>query len=50
MPEIYTSEKDAHKIISVAENFGVDARIVGRVETSEKKELQILTGTGKLTF
>jgi phosphoribosylformylglycinamidine cyclo-ligase len=44
--EIYTNEKDADKMISVSKSFGVDARIIGRVEQSEKKELAIkISGT-----
>jgi phosphoribosylformylglycinamidine cyclo-ligase len=39
--EIYTNEKDADAIISVAKGFGVDAQVIGRVEGSEKKELVI---------
>lgn len=39
--EIYTNEKDAEKFISVAKSFGVDARVIGRVEASGKKELVI---------
>ncbi len=39
--EIYTNEKDADKIISAAKNYGVDARVIGKVEESEKKLLII---------
>ncbi|HKC37749.1 MAG TPA: AIR synthase-related protein, partial [Chitinophagaceae bacterium] len=42
--EIYSHEKDAATIISVAKNFGVDAQIIGRVEESQKQEL-IITNT-----
>ncbi|MBL7740141.1 MAG: phosphoribosylformylglycinamidine cyclo-ligase [Chitinophagaceae bacterium] len=48
--EIYTNEKDADKLISVSESFGVDAQVIGRVEESSKKELQIITPTGSLQF
>lgn len=41
--EIYTNEKDADKIISVSKKFGVDAQVIGRVEASEKKGLEIKT-------
>ena len=43
--EIYTNEKDADEIISVAKSFGVDAQVIGRVEESEKKEL-VITASG----
>jgi len=48
--EIYTNEKDAEKIISVSKSFGVDARLIGRVEESPKKELQIKTKAALLYY
>ncbi|MBO9620938.1 MAG: phosphoribosylformylglycinamidine cyclo-ligase, partial [Niabella sp.] len=48
--EIYTNEKDAGAIIAVAQSFGVDARIIGRVEAAEKQELEIHTGTETIRF
>ena len=42
--EIYSNEKDAATIISIAKDFGVDAQIIGRVEESQKQEL-IITNT-----
>ncbi|MES1225426.1 MAG: AIR synthase-related protein [Bacteroidota bacterium] len=48
--EIFTNEKDADKIISVAKSFGVDARVIGRVEESGKQELEIQTQSSKLIF
>jgi phosphoribosylformylglycinamidine cyclo-ligase len=39
--EIYTDEKSADKLIGVSTRFGVDAKIIGRVEKSDKKELVI---------
>lgn len=46
--EIYTNEKDADKIISVSKSFGVDARVIGRVEASEKMELSIRLGENRI--
>jgi phosphoribosylformylglycinamidine cyclo-ligase len=37
--EIYTDEKNADTIIGIANGFGIDAKVIGRVEKSEKKEL-----------
>lgn len=48
--EIYTNEKDADNIISVSESFGVEARVIGRVEESAKKELLIKTAGTALSF
>ena len=48
--EIYTDEKNADKLIGVSKSFGVDARVVGRVEASDKKELLIKTKGEELRF
>jgi phosphoribosylformylglycinamidine cyclo-ligase len=48
--EIYTNEKDAEAIISVSKSFGVEAQVIGRVEASEQKELQITTPNGILQY
>ena len=48
--EIYTNEKDADKIISVSKSFGVDAKLIGRVEESGKKDLIISTRNRTLVF
>ena len=48
--EIYTNEKDADNMISVAKKFGVDAQIIGRVEVSEKKELFITAKDSQLLY
>ena len=40
--EIYTDEKHADQIISIANEFGVDAQVIGRVEeAATKKQLSI---------
>lgn len=48
--EVYTTEAAAAEIISIAQSFGVDAQIIGRVEESEKKELLIKVGGEELVF
>jgi phosphoribosylformylglycinamidine cyclo-ligase len=48
--EIYTNEKEADNMISVAESFGVDAQVIGRVEASDKKELLISTNGKQLLY
>lgn len=48
--EIYTNEQDAEKIISIAKSFDIEARIVGRIEDSGKKELVINTKKEILVF
>jgi phosphoribosylformylglycinamidine cyclo-ligase len=48
--EIYTNEKDAPAMIAVAQSFGIDAQVIGRVEESEKKELLIKLKNEELSF
>lgn len=48
--EIYTNEKDADNIISIAKGFGVDSKIIGRVEGGEKKELVIKMKDNELMY
>jgi phosphoribosylformylglycinamidine cyclo-ligase len=49
--EIYTNEKDAAAIISLAKKFDVDAQVIGRVEEAQKQELIISnTVKDKLVF
>jgi phosphoribosylformylglycinamidine cyclo-ligase len=48
--EIYTNEKDADVFINVAKNFAIDARIIGRVESSTSKSLSIQIKDKQLVF
>lgn len=48
--EIYTNEKDADQVISIAKNFGVNAQVIGRVEECEKQELVIMKSGTALQF
>ena len=48
--EIYTDEKIAHKLISISQSFGVDAKIVGRVEKSSNKKSSLTINSEHGTF
>ncbi len=48
--EIYSNEKNADSMVKVAKSFGVNAQVIGRVEASGKKELQIKTRSGELSY
>ena len=48
--EIYTSSNKAAEIIRIANQFGVDAQIIGYVEASSKKSLEIKTSSSNLLF
>ncbi len=48
--EIYVAPSDADLVISVAKSFGIDARIVGRVEASLEKKVTILSEHGEFVY
>ncbi|MBI1781947.1 MAG: phosphoribosylformylglycinamidine cyclo-ligase, partial [Sphingobacteriales bacterium] len=48
--EVYTNEKDADSIINISHKYGIEARIIGRVEESSKKELVIRNKEIIITF
>lgn len=48
--EIYLSEKDAQRVIDISKSFDIDARIVGRIEESDRKELIIMSEFGEFRY
>ncbi|MBC7902131.1 MAG: phosphoribosylformylglycinamidine cyclo-ligase [Gemmatimonadaceae bacterium] len=48
--EIFTSGSDAEKLIAYGTALGIDAKIVGRVEASEKKELVLKAGEETIVY
>lgn len=48
--ELYVDSKVADDIISISKAFNVDAKIIGRVETSEHKKLTIQSEYGKFEY
>ncbi|MFY7879701.1 MAG: AIR synthase related protein [Lacibacter sp.] len=48
--ELFTDAQHADTFIRIAQEFGVDAQVVGRVETSDKKELVIANANGEVVF
>lgn len=44
--ELYVSDKIAQDLIQVAQSFGVDAQIVGRVESSQSPRVTLKTSNG----
>ncbi|MBC7864022.1 MAG: phosphoribosylformylglycinamidine cyclo-ligase [Bacteroidia bacterium] len=48
--EIYVPQKIAKGIISIAKNYNVDARVIGRVESSEKNQLTIKSKFGEFHY
>lgn len=48
--EIYTNEKDVEKIISISKSFGIDAKIIGKVQKAGEHRLSIETSSGTLHY
>jgi phosphoribosylformylglycinamidine cyclo-ligase len=48
--EIYTNQKNAAEIISIASSFNLEARIVGYCESSEKKKLTLISEFGTFEY
>lgn len=48
--EIYTSAENAQEMIDISKSFGVEAKIVGRVEESETKKLTIKSEFGTFEY
>ena len=48
--EIYLPQKFAQPIIDIAQSFGIEAKIIGRVEVSEKKQVTIKTEAGEFIY
>jgi len=44
--EIYLPEPYAHRIVSIAAEFGIEAKVIGHCEASEGRKLTISTGNG----
>lgn len=48
--EFYLPETYANTIIDISKSYGIDAQIVGRVEESEQKQLQIISPYGEFNY
>lgn len=48
--EMYVPENIAHEIISISSSFNIEARVIGRVEASDKKQLTIQSNQGTFTW
>jgi phosphoribosylformylglycinamidine cyclo-ligase len=48
--ELYVPPQHAESIIAISKSFGVDARVVGRVEKSEGKKLTICSSEGTFEY
>lgn len=48
--EIYTTPESVERIISISEKFGIEARVIGRVEASDETETTIISQYGTFRY
>ena len=48
--ELYTDEETARGIIEISRSFNVDARIIGRVEPSDKPQVSVISENGTFVY
>lgn len=48
--EIYTDPESAKEMVKISESFGIDARIIGRVEASGEAEVELVTENGRFNY
>lgn len=48
--EIYVAPKDAGRVIAISKDFGVEARVVGRVESASQKRVTLRTTFGEFVY
>jgi len=48
--EIFTDEKSAGDLIAIGQQFGIETKITGRVEESDKKELLLKVGDEEIVY
>jgi phosphoribosylformylglycinamidine cyclo-ligase len=48
--EVYLEEKFAAEVIALSKTFGVDAKVIGRVEPSSQKQVTVISGKGSFIY
>ena len=48
--EIYTDEKNADRLVSISEKFGIEAKLIGRVEAAEEKSLLLKVNGEEISY
>jgi phosphoribosylformylglycinamidine cyclo-ligase len=48
--EVYLEEKFAQQVIAISKSFGVDAKVVGRVEAADTKKVTLKTTHGTFEY
>ena len=48
--ELYVNPKIADKIIEISKSFQIDAKVIGKVETSKTRKLSIFSEKGNFEY
>lgn len=48
--EIYLDQKFADQVCEIARKFNVDAKVVGRVEAADRKQVTVRSTVGEFTY
>lgn len=48
--ELYLDDKFASEVIAIAKTFGIDAKVIGRVEASSHKQVTVVSEKGRFTY
>jgi phosphoribosylformylglycinamidine cyclo-ligase len=48
--EVYLTDKHAQKVIDISKSFGVEAQVIGQVESSDKTQVTLKTAQGIFTY
>jgi phosphoribosylformylglycinamidine cyclo-ligase len=48
--EIYLNEKSAARVIEISQSFGIDAKVIGRVEKAQQKKVTIKSVSGTFEY
>ena len=48
--EVYLPEAEAQRVIEIAQSFGIDAQVIGRVEAFEGKRVTIRSEVGEYVY
>ena len=48
--ELYLDEKNAQSVIDISQSFAIDAKVIGRVEGSNMKEVTIKSVVGQFNY
>lgn len=48
--EVYLPQANAEQVIAISQNFGIEAKVVGRVEAADKKKVTLKTPQGEFIY